>query len=503
VSGWSRAVGQGAGRQALLLGLLLTVTVPAASGPLPPGRGDLSFHAQSYSEPAAAGLTRLLLVLEFPVPELAWRQDGDSLRAQLACRWSLHALGREAAAVDEQLEFSRAATPPLASMLYLRSVELPPGEYRLELECRDEGRRIGGVAGLFGRAAQTTLSTTLIARDFGTGGLGDPLLFQAPIAGARGALSPGGLFAHGAPAVELETAFAPPRSAQGAYIGLRLTLWDGSGILRFEKEGGWKYEAGVPLPLSFRVPLAELPPGDYDLRLEARGPEIDSTAVTCGLRILGEARASAVPLAQQAIEAQLFLSSDEFARWQRLPEGERAVAMADFWKRHDPDPATEENAVYDEFQLRFATAQERFPGFKPGALSDRGRILIRLGEPASVEGETMPLNRTGLSNAVRGLHGEAEVEPGISAYGVDLSQDDSAARSGELARDLSTIGTGSAVNFGDDSEPYEVWTYEFGGAPLLAEQRLHLRRPSLQLIFVDRSGTGDYTLAYRSEDFDF
>ncbi len=477
--------------------------MPALGRPLPPGRGDFEFSAQSYSEPAPAGLTRLLLVVEFPAAELAWSQQGDSLVAHLACRWSLHALGHQAAAVEERLDFSRDVRTPLTTMLYLRSVAVPPGEYRLELECRDAGRRIGGVAGLFGRQPEAALSTTLTARDFSAGGLGDPLLYWAPIAGERGALSPSGVFAGGTPAMELETAFLPPDSAQGAYIGLRLTLHDAGGVLRLEKQGGWKYEAGAPLPLRYRLPLTELPPGGYRLHLEARGPEIDSTGVDCSLRILGESTEAPSALAQQAIAAQLFLKGDEFQRWQGLPAPEREAVMAAFWKRHDPDPATEENAVYDEFLKRFVAAQVRYAGFRPGALSDRGRILIRLGEPVSIEGEAMPLNRTGLSDAVRGLHGEAAIEPGISPYGVDFTQDAGVERSSELGRDLGTIGTGSAINFGDDSEPYEVWTYEFGGSPLLPEQRLHLRRPSLQLIFVDRSGTGDYTLGYRSEDFDF
>jgi len=505
VSGWRSALAGGGRRLTALLVLLLATALPGGARPLLPGSGDFSFYAESFSEPAAGGLTRLLLVLEIPVAELAWTARGDSLLARLACRWSLHALGREAAAVDEGLHFAREAAAPLATMLYLRSVVVPPGEYRLELQCRDEGRRIGGVAGRFGRSAQAALSTIVVARDFGGGGLGDPLLYRAPIAGARGTLSPGGVFADGTPAMELETAFAPPGTAQGAYIGLRLTLRDADGVLRIEKQGGWKYESGTPLPLQFRLPLAALPPGDYELRLVARGPEIDSTGVACGLHILGEANTPGLApvLAEQAIAAQLFLSGEQFARWQALPAGERDAVMAAFWKRQDPDPATEENAVYAEFRLRFAAAQARFPGFRPGVLSDRGRILIRLGEPASIEGEAMPLNRTGLSNAVRGLHGETEIEPGISAYGVDYTQGADIERGSDLGRDLSTIGTGSAINFGDDSEPYEVWTYEFGGHPLLPDQRLHLRRPSLQLIFVDRSGTGDYTLAYRSEDFDF
>lgn len=493
-------------RWAVGLGLaafLATGRPALAAAPLPPAKGDFSLFALALSEPAGDGRSRLTLVLEFPAVEIGWRARGDSLVASLDCRWSLHALGREAAAVAEAIEFARSAETELASLVYLRAVELPPGEYRLEIDCRDRQRREGGLAGLFASQPTATLSATLAVRDFSGGGLGDLQLFRLTPAGDMASPNPSGLYAAGEGALELATAFAPPPDAPAGHLALTLTVRDAAGALRLEKRGGWKYEAGELLPLRYRLPLADLPAGDYRLQLAARSPGLDSLAVDCPLRIRGGGAPSAEALARRAVEAQLFLEGDAFAGWQRLPAGEQIAQLDAFWRAQDPDPATEANEVYDEFLARYRAAQARYGGFGPGALSDRGRILIRLGEPASIEGEAVPLNRTGLSNAVRGLHGESEVEPGISGFGDDPGQGAGLQRGSDLARDLSAIGTGGAVNFGDDSEAYEVWTYEFGGAPLLPPQRLHLRRPSLQLIFVDRSGTGDYTLVYRSEDFDF
>jgi hypothetical protein len=48
-----------------------------------------------------------------------------------------------------------------------------------------------------------------------------------------------------------------------------------------------------------------------------------------------------------------------------------------------------------------------------------------------------------------------------------------------------------------------MWTYRLGGEPLLPETRLGLREVDLKLIFVDRSGTGEYNLEFSSEKFDF
>lgn len=499
---WQAASRRRAAGCGLALALLLAGR-PGAAAPLPPAQGDFSIFAQSLSEPAGEGRSRLSLIVEIPAVELGWLARGDSLVASLDCRWSLHALGREAAAVDERVEFVRSSETELASLIYLRAVELPPGEYRLELDCRDRQRKTGGVAGRFAHHPRAELSATLAVRDFGAGGLGDLRLYRLAADGASLGLNPGGVYAAGEPALELETIFAPPSGAPAGHLALELSVLAADGETRLAKRGGWKYAAGERLPLRYRLPLGELPAGDYRLRLAAQGPGIDSVAVDCPLHIRGRAALSTEALARRAIEAQLFLDGEAYARWQRLPVGEQIAQLEAFWRAQDPNPATETNEVYDEFLARFRAAQARYGSFGPGALSDRGRILIRLGEPASIEGEAVPLNRTGLSNAVRGMHGESEVEPGISAFSGDPEEGEGVERGSELARDLSAIGTGGSVNFGDDSEAYEVWTYEFGGAPLLPEQRLHLRRPGLQLIFVDRSGTGDYTLVYRSEDFDF
>lgn len=486
------------------LALALCAEVPvAAAASLPPARGDFSIFAQSFSEPAGEGRSRLSLSLEFPVVEIGWLARGDSLVASLDCQWSLHAFGREAAAVAEQIEYARSADTPLASLIYLRSVELPPGEYRLELACSDRQRREGGFAGVFARHPRAELSGTVVLRDFSAGGLGDLRLYRQVGDGGSLAFNPSGVYAAGEAVLELETLFAPPAAGPAGHLALELELRAADGEALQQKRGGWKYASGERLPLRYRLPIGELPAGDYRLQLTARGPGLDSLGVSCPLRLRGEGRESTEALARRAIEAQLFLDGEAFARWQRLPAAEQVAQMDAFWRAQDPEPATAENEVYDEFLLRYRAAQQRYGSFGPGALSDRGRILIRLGEPASIEGEAVPLNRTGLSNAVRGIHGESEVEPGISPFSGDPEDESGVALGGDLARDLGSIGTGSAVNFGDDSEAYEVWTYEFGGAPLLPEQRLHLRRPGLQLIFVDRSGTGDYTLVYRSEDFDF
>ena len=65
-----------------------------------------------------------------------------------------------------------------------------------------------------------------------------------------------------------------------------------------------------------------------------------------------------------------------------LPDAEKEDFRKEFWKRRDPDPATEEN----EFRMEYFNRMEISDGLfvsegRPGWLTDRGRIYILFGPP--------------------------------------------------------------------------------------------------------------------------
>lgn len=65
-----------------------------------------------------------------------------------------------------------------------------------------------------------------------------------------------------------------------------------------------------------------------------------------------------------------------------LPPSEREAFKDEFWKRRDPDPATEENEFKMEYMDRVEKANELFvTEGKKGYLTDRGRIFILFGPP--------------------------------------------------------------------------------------------------------------------------
>ncbi len=80
------------------------------------------------------------------------------------------------------------------------------------------------------------------------------------------------------------------------------------------------------------------------------------------------------------------LTEDEYRRFGLLKTDEaRRVFVAQFWRKLDPDLSTPANEFRDRFERRCAEANERFEdALGPGWLTDRGRVLILLGEPDSV-----------------------------------------------------------------------------------------------------------------------
>ncbi len=64
---------------------------------------------------------------------------------------------------------------------------------------------------------------------------------------------------------------------------------------------------------------------------------------------------------------------------------EKENFIEQFWLRRDPDPRTKINEFKEEHYRRIAYANERFRSGKPGWMTDRGRVYIIHGEPASIE----------------------------------------------------------------------------------------------------------------------
>ena len=81
-------------------------------------------------------------------------------------------------------------------------------------------------------------------------------------------------------------------------------------------------------------------------------------------------------------EARYTITGQERRIFSNLPPSERDAFIAEFWKKRDPDPATEANEFKEEYYKRIEEANHLFTeGDGDGWLEDRGRIYILLGPP--------------------------------------------------------------------------------------------------------------------------
>jgi GWxTD domain-containing protein len=83
---------------------------------------------------------------------------------------------------------------------------------------------------------------------------------------------------------------------------------------------------------------------------------------------------------------QYLMTREEQVQWKQIRTDAAAQAFIDlFWLRRDPTPATARNEFRDNFEGAVRYADEHFAaGRKRGSLSDRGRIFLIYGTPATI-----------------------------------------------------------------------------------------------------------------------
>lgn len=92
-------------------------------------------------------------------------------------------------------------------------------------------------------------------------------------------------------------------------------------------------------------------------------------------------------------QVRYLMTGEERRDFLALPDAEKPAFIEAFWQKRDPDPATEENELKMEYEIRLEAATKLFAGEgQAGYLTDRGRVHILYGAPT--ERDTMPRSST-------------------------------------------------------------------------------------------------------------
>lgn len=79
------------------------------------------------------------------------------------------------------------------------------------------------------------------------------------------------------------------------------------------------------------------------------------------------------------------MTADERRAWQRRSTpAERLEFIESFWRRRDPDPTTTVNEARRDYRHRYVEVIRRFAAGRPGWRTDRGRTYLLLGPPATI-----------------------------------------------------------------------------------------------------------------------
>jgi len=160
-----------------------------------------------------------------------------------------------------------------------------------------------------------------------------------------------------------------------------------------ESEPRWKKRISVPggrkeNEVLLRIPPSALARGTNRLRLRLGDDVRDVEVENFGLD----------PTSDRQWKANLevieeLASKEEMKELKSSALGSRAALWMEFWRRRDPDPQTSGNPRLSEHVKRVSHAREHFrDGGRDGALSDRGRVYVKLGSPDSIESQTMLQN---------------------------------------------------------------------------------------------------------------
>jgi GWxTD domain-containing protein len=86
-------------------------------------------------------------------------------------------------------------------------------------------------------------------------------------------------------------------------------------------------------------------------------------------------------------QARYLVTKEEREAFLKLPPSERQDFKAEFWRKRDPTPETEENEFKDQYFQRIEEANQlsKSEGAGPGWIQDRGRIYILLGRLSNRE----------------------------------------------------------------------------------------------------------------------
>ena len=351
-----------------------------AEGAPVPFIGSVGYFATARPDSTVA-----LVALSMANRALSFLRGGDQYRGAYTVTLEVQrdsALVRRVEAREEvRVASFRETTRGDESLIFQQFLALAPGNYALRVTVRDEQTGRTGehqtvllVPSLAPPALSTPVAVyearpraaldslpTLIANPRTTMVFGRDSLFQ----------------------VYLE-AYVPPGSPAASAATVPVAL-----LVRGERGAAWTDTVALPLRGRLASDVVTVPVSPLGIGLSAlvarRLDASPSDTVRAPVMVSFGENIAVASFDQMLDYLRYFGMGERIRALRDTPREGQASAWAAFLRETDPVPGTPENEAIRDYFARLEVANERFRGEGlPGWLTDRGRVLIGLGEPDQI-----------------------------------------------------------------------------------------------------------------------
>ena len=144
------------------------------------------------------------------------------------------------------------------------------------------------------------------------------------------------------------------------------------------------------------IKMAKLALGDYnvEIRIKNKDDKLLAAIKNNFTVAIPNLPASLKNLDKAVEEMKYIADEDTIDSIENAPDFDTKLKMfLAFWRHRDPDAATRENQVMNEYYRRVEYANNNFKSYTDGWNTDRGMIYITLGPPDQVEREPVAMDR--------------------------------------------------------------------------------------------------------------
>jgi GWxTD domain-containing protein len=332
---------------------------------------------------AKPGMTRLDIFIEVPYNEIQFVKTGDLFESKYTATISVFAEDKEKLieekSWDEKIDVADFphTTSPSNFNISIKSFDLPSGKYFIRTSIEDKDSRKEFVS-----------SNMFTIRDLTTLPNISDLMFiakQTMVSGSSKIL----------PNVTREISvqkdgiplFFELYSNLPAKIILEFYISDKDKKLLYSDTLSRKIDSGKT-QIFHNVKINTLGLGTYLIGVSLKDSTnkiISSTIKSFQSRWIGVP--SVINDLDKAVAQLVYIATSSEKKYIESAPGkdEKIKRYLEFWKKKNPNPAMEDNRVFDEYYRRINYANENFSHYTEGWRTDRGMVYITLGPPNNID----------------------------------------------------------------------------------------------------------------------